>query len=104
MEWHHFAGFYSGAALSKILARMVRSSVIEELGEDYVRTAWAKGLSERKVIYKHVLKNGLIPVVTILGLQLDPALPERSSRKRFSAGQALACCWSKTESANVTIA
>lgn len=59
-----------GAALSAILTRMVRSSIIEELGEDYVRTARAKGLSERKVIYKHVLKNGLIPVVTILGLQL----------------------------------
>jgi ABC-type dipeptide/oligopeptide/nickel transport system permease component len=59
-----------GAALSAILTRMVRSSVIEELGEDYVRTARAKGLSERTVIYKHVLKNGLIPVVTILGLQL----------------------------------
>lgn len=62
--------FTLGAALSAILTRMVRSSVIEELGEDYVRTARAKGLSERKVIYKHVLKNGLIPVVTILGLQL----------------------------------
>lgn len=59
-----------GAALSAILTRMVRSSVIEELGEDYVRTARAKGLSERTVVYKHVLKNGLIPVVTILGLQL----------------------------------
>jgi peptide/nickel transport system permease protein len=59
-----------GAALSAIVTRMVRSSVIEELGEDYVRTARAKGLSERVVIYKHVLKNGLIPVVTILGLQL----------------------------------
>jgi ABC-type dipeptide/oligopeptide/nickel transport system permease component len=59
-----------GAALSAILTRMVRSSIIEELGEDYVRTARAKGLSERKVIYKHVLKNGLIPVVTILGLQI----------------------------------
>lgn len=59
-----------GAALSAILTRMVRSSVIEELGEDYVRTARAKGLSERIVIYKHVLKNGLIPVVTVLGLQL----------------------------------
>ncbi len=59
-----------GAALSAILTRMIRSSVIEELGEDYVRTARAKGLSERIVIYKHVLKNGLIPVVTILGLQL----------------------------------
>ncbi|MEO6334577.1 MAG: ABC transporter permease [Pyrinomonadaceae bacterium] len=63
-----------GAALSAILTRMIRSSVIEELGEDYVRTARAKGLSERTVVYKHVLKNGLIPVVTILGLQLGVLL------------------------------
>jgi ABC-type dipeptide/oligopeptide/nickel transport system permease component len=63
-----------GAALSAIITRMVRSSVIEELGEDYVRTARAKGVSERKVLYKHVLKNGLIPVVTILGLQLGVLL------------------------------
>jgi ABC-type dipeptide/oligopeptide/nickel transport system permease component len=63
-----------GAALSAILTRMIRSSVIEELGEDYVRTARAKGLSERIVVYKHVLKNGLIPVVTILGLQLGVLL------------------------------
>lgn len=63
-----------GAALSAILTRMIRSSVIEELGEDYVRTARAKGLSERVVVYKHVLKNGLIPVVTILGLQLGVLL------------------------------
>jgi peptide/nickel transport system permease protein len=62
--------FTLGSALSAILTRMVRSSVIEELGEDYVRTARAKGLSETQVVYKHVLKNGLIPVVTILGLQL----------------------------------
>jgi peptide/nickel transport system permease protein len=63
-----------GAALSAILTRMVRSSVIEEMNEDYVRTARAKGLSQRKVVYKHVLKNGLIPVVTILGLQLGVLL------------------------------
>ena len=63
-----------GAALSAILTRMIRSSVIEELGEDYVRTARAKGLSEKVVVYKHVLKNGLIPVVTILGLQLGVLL------------------------------
>jgi peptide/nickel transport system permease protein len=63
-----------GAALSAILTRMIRSSVIEELGEDYVRTARAKGLSEKIVVYKHVLKNGLIPVVTILGLQLGVLL------------------------------
>ncbi len=66
--------FTLGAALSAILTRMVRSSVIEELGEDYVRTARAKGLSETKVVYKHVLKNGLIPVVTVLGLQLGVLL------------------------------
>jgi peptide/nickel transport system permease protein len=63
-----------GAALSAILTRLVRSSVIEELGEDYVRTARAKGLSETMVVYKHVLKNGLIPVVTVLGLQLGVLL------------------------------
>jgi ABC-type dipeptide/oligopeptide/nickel transport system permease component len=63
-----------GAALSAILTRMVRSSVIEELNEGYVRTARAKGLSERTVVYKHVLKNGLIPVVTVLGLQLGVLL------------------------------
>ena len=66
--------FTLGAALSAILTRMVRSSVIEELHENYVRTARAKGLSERKVLYKHVLKNGLIPVVTVLGLQLGVLL------------------------------
>ncbi|HKG22350.1 MAG TPA: nickel ABC transporter permease [Blastocatellia bacterium] len=63
-----------GAGLSAILTRIVRSSVLEELGEDYVRTARAKGLPERIVIYKHVLKNGLIPVVTVLGLQFGVLL------------------------------
>jgi peptide/nickel transport system permease protein len=63
-----------GAALSAFLTRIVRSSVLEELGEDYVRTARAKGLNERKVVYKHVLKNGLIPVVTVLGLQFGVLL------------------------------
>jgi ABC-type dipeptide/oligopeptide/nickel transport system permease component len=63
-----------GAGLSAILTRIVRSSVLEELGEDYVRTARAKGLPERRVIYKHVLKNGLIPVVTVLGLQFGVLL------------------------------
>lgn len=63
-----------GAPLAAFLTRMVRSSVIEEMGEDYVRTARAKGLSERQVVYKHVLKNGLIPVVTVIGLQFGVLL------------------------------
>ena len=62
------------AALSAILTRIVRSSVLEELGEDYVRTARAKGLPERTVVYKHVLKNGMIPVITIIGLQFGVLL------------------------------
>jgi peptide/nickel transport system permease protein len=61
-------------ALSAILTRIIRSSVLEELEEDYVRTARAKGLPERIVIYKHVLKNGLIPVVTVIGLQFGVLL------------------------------
>jgi ABC-type dipeptide/oligopeptide/nickel transport system permease component len=78
-----------GAALSAILTRMVRSSVIEELGEDYVRTARAKGLSERIVVYKHVLKNGLIPVVTILGLQLGILLAGAIITERIFGWQGL---------------
>ncbi len=75
-EWKDMVlpAFTLGAALAAFLTRMVRSSVIEELGEDYVRTARAKGLNETKVLFKHVLKNGLIPVVTVLGLQLGVLL------------------------------
>jgi len=54
--------------------RMTRSTVLETLREDYVRTAWAKGLAGRIVVYKHALKNALIPVVTIVGGQLGTLL------------------------------
>jgi peptide/nickel transport system permease protein len=57
-----------------LLARFVRSAVLEVAGEDYVRTARAKGLGERAVIYRHVVRNGLIPVVTVMGLQLGELL------------------------------
>ena len=50
--------------------RLTRSLVIEEMGQDYVRTAWSKGLTARVVVMRHVLKNTLIPVVTTVGLQL----------------------------------
>jgi ABC-type dipeptide/oligopeptide/nickel transport system permease component len=73
-EYLILPAFTLGVALAAILTRMVRSSVIEELNEDYVRTARAKGLSERQVIYKHVLKNGLIPVITVIGLQFGVLL------------------------------
>jgi peptide/nickel transport system permease protein len=59
-----------GLALGAVVTRTLRSSLLEALTEDYVRTARAKGLSEWRVIRGHVLKNALIPVVTVLGLQL----------------------------------
>ncbi len=63
-----------GTAMAAILSRMVRSSLLEVLSEDYVRTARAKGLSERRVILHHGLRNALLPVITMLGLQLGTLL------------------------------
>jgi peptide/nickel transport system permease protein len=63
-----------GSALAAILARMVRSSLLEVLGEDYVRTARAKGLHEFRVVWRHALRNAWLPVVTLLGLQLGALL------------------------------
>ncbi len=63
-------GFVLGSAFMALLVRMVRSEMLEVLNEDYVRTARAKGLTNRMVIYRHALRNALIPVVTILGLEI----------------------------------
>jgi len=63
-----------GGALAAILTRMVRTSMLEELGHDYIRTARAKGLSERVVVYRHALRNAMIPVLTVLGLQFGALL------------------------------
>jgi peptide/nickel transport system permease protein len=52
------------------LTRQTRASILEVVKQDYIRTAWAKGLSERVVVLKHTIKNGLIPVVTIMGVQV----------------------------------
>ena len=63
-----------GTAMSAILARMVRSSLLEVLGEDFVRTARAKGLPESVVVWRHALRNAWLPVITLLGLQLGALL------------------------------
>jgi peptide/nickel transport system permease protein len=63
-----------GIALSAILSRMIRASILEVLNEDYIRTARAKGLRERAVIWRHALLNALLPVITVLGLQLGGLL------------------------------
>ena len=63
-----------GTGLAAVLSRMVRSSMLEVLGEDYMRTARAKGLPPRRVILQHGLRNALLPVITLLGLQLGALL------------------------------
>jgi peptide/nickel transport system permease protein len=62
--------FVLGAALAAVLMRQTRNSMIEVMGENYIRTAYSKGLAEWVVIIRHALRNGLIPIVTILGLQM----------------------------------
>ncbi len=63
-----------GGALAAILTRMVRTSMLEELSQDYIRTARAKGLPERTVVYRHALRNAMIPIITVLGLQFGALL------------------------------
>jgi peptide/nickel transport system permease protein len=63
-----------GTAMAAMLSRMIRSSLLEVMGEDYIRNARAKGLPEYKVIVKHALRNALIPVITIMGLQIGVLL------------------------------
>jgi ABC-type dipeptide/oligopeptide/nickel transport system permease component len=63
-----------GLGMAAILTRMVRTSMLEELGQDYIRTARAKGLSEDVVVYRHALRNALNPVLTVIGLQFGSLL------------------------------
>lgn len=63
-----------GIRASAVIARLARSSLVEILHLEYIRTAWAKGLPERAVVYRHALRNGLIPVVTVVGLQFGNLL------------------------------
>lgn len=63
-----------GFVRAAVLTRMTRSSMLEVLGEDYIRTARSKGLSKRRVVYKHAFRNAIIPVITIIGLQAGDLL------------------------------
>lgn len=85
LPWFPVAGYGSlahlvlptvclGFGLSGILTRMLRTSVLECLGEDYIRTAYSKGLKERVVLLRHALRNAMIPVITILGNMLGGLL------------------------------
>ena len=68
--WHYILPAITlGLPAAAVVARMARSSLLEVLRQDFVRTAWAKGLSRPSVVYRHALNNALIPVITISGLQ-----------------------------------
>ncbi len=75
-DWTHLVlpAITMGGALAAILTRMVRTAMLEELGQDYIRTARAKGLPERTVVYRHALRNAMIPVLTVVGLQFGALL------------------------------
>ncbi|HUG83905.1 MAG TPA: ABC transporter permease [Euzebya sp.] len=73
LEWARrliLPGITVGVVSGAVLTRFVRSSVLESLGEDFIRTARSKGLPERRIIREHVLPNALVPVITVTGLQL----------------------------------
>ena len=75
-SWRHLVlpGFTLGLFSTGLVMRLTRSSMLEVLSEDYIRTARAKGLSERTTLFVHALRNAAIPVVTVLGLQLGGLL------------------------------
>jgi peptide/nickel transport system permease protein len=76
IEWPYLVlpSIAMGASLAAILTRMVRTAMLEELGQDYIRTARAKGLTEFAVVCRHALPNALVPVVTVVGLQFGALL------------------------------
>ncbi len=76
IDWRYLVlpSIAMGASLAAILTRMVRTAMLEELGQDYIRTARAKGLSETSVVIRHALPNALVPIVTVVGLQFGALL------------------------------
>jgi peptide/nickel transport system permease protein len=76
IEWQYLVlpSIAMGASLAAILTRMVRTAMLEELGQDYIRTARAKGLSEAAIVWRHALPNALVPIVTVVGLQFGALL------------------------------
>ena len=76
IDWHYLVlpSIAMGGSLAAILTRMVRTAMLEELGQDYIRTARAKGLSETAVVWRHALPNALVPIVTVVGLQFGALL------------------------------
>jgi peptide/nickel transport system permease protein len=69
-----FPSLVLALGIAAVIMRLTRSSMLEVMRNDYIRTAWSKGLKERTVVWRHAVKNALIPVVTLIGLQLGGLL------------------------------
>lgn len=85
----HFTLLTLGAAVAAVMARFTRASFVDVLSEDYMRTARAKGVSETRVVLKHGLRNAMIPVVTMMGLQFGFCSVVPSLWRKFSTGRDL---------------
>ena len=95
-SWRHYIlpSITLGAAVAAVMARFTRASFIEVIQEDYVRTARAKGVSENWVVLKHGLRNALIPVVTMMGLQFGFLLGGSIVVEVVFNWPGLGACWS----------
>lgn len=87
-SWQHYIlpSLTLGAAVAAVMARFTRASFVDVLSEDYMRTARAKGVSETRVVLKHGLRNAMIPVVTMMGLQFGFCSVVLSWWRKFSTG------------------
>ena len=84
-----------------LIARVTRATVLEALGEDYIRTARAKGLPELRVLMRHALRNAAVPIVTVIGIGIalligGVVVTESSTRFPASAGSPSTRCWRAT--------
>jgi peptide/nickel transport system permease protein len=74
LYYFFFPALLLGFSLAGGVMRLTRTMMLEVLRQDYIRTAWSKGLRERSIIMRHALKNAFIPVITIIGLQVGVAI------------------------------
>jgi peptide/nickel transport system permease protein len=70
LETYFFPALVLSLSIAAVIMRLTRSSLLEVMRNDYIRTAWSKGLKERAIVWRHALKNAMIPVLTIIGLQI----------------------------------
>ena len=93
LEELHHAAITLGTGDAALICRMTRSSMLEVIRQDYIRTARAKGVPEKMVIRKHALKNALIPVVTVIGLQFGSLLGGATLTETVFAWPGVAVSW-----------